>query len=413
VRFSRRVRDRVPGQVTRRRRRRWPLVTAGALLVAAALGGWLMLRPAAAETTTQTATVSSGTFKTTVTATGTVNPAREKELTFPSGGTVTAVLAEAGDKVDQGEVLARMDAGAVDAERDAAAASLDAARTQLADDLAAGASSTQLASDRASVTSAASQLAQAKDAVAAAALRAPFSGTVSSVGVAVGDSTGTSSGSGASGTSGGGQGGQGGSTSTSASTSSTSTSAGVTVISTSSYVVDASVGSSDVGQLKDGMQADITPTGSSVTVHGVVESVGVVADTSTTGAATFPVTIRVTGSTQGLYPGSSASVAITVKQVDNVLTVPTQAVTSTNGKTYVNVVAGTTTTRKAITIGQTYGFQTEVTKGLSAGDKVKLPSFQAGSAGTRTGGGNQQGTFPGGGFRGGGFPQGGGFGGAQ
>jgi multidrug efflux pump subunit AcrA (membrane-fusion protein) len=381
------------------------MVVAGALVIAAGAGGWLMLRPASAETPTLTATVSSGTFKTTVTASGTVNPAREKELTFPSGGTVSAILAEEGDKVTKGQVLARMDASALQAQRDAAAASLGAAQTQLSDDTAAAASSTQLASDRAAVTSAESQLAEATDAVSGATLRAPFGGTVSTVGVAVGDSTDASSGTG----------GQGSNGTASSTTPTASTSSGITVISTSSYVVDASVGSSDVGQLKKGMQADITPTGSSSTVHGVVETIGVVADTSTTGAATFPVTIRVTGSTKDLYPGSSASVAITVKQMTDVLTVPTQAITSTNGKTYVDVVVGGKTTKKQITIGETYGPQTEVTKGLSAGDKVKLGSFQASNRGARTGGGQAPngGERPPGNFQGGNFPQGGFGGGGQ
>jgi macrolide-specific efflux system membrane fusion protein len=362
--------------------------------------------------------VSSGTFKTTVTASGTVNPALEKQLTFPSGGTVTSVPANEGDKVTKGEVLARMATDALVAQRDAAAASLDAAQTQLSDDLGASASSTQLAADRASVAAAESQLAEARDAVSQATLKAPFSGTVSSVDVAVGDSTDGSGSSASSGSSGSGaQGGQGGASST---TATTSTSSGVTVISTSSYVVDASVGSSDVGQLKKGMQADITPTGSTVTVHGVVASIGVVADTSTTGAATFPVTIRVTGSTSGLYPGSSASVAITVKQVTGVLSVPTAAITSTNGKTYVSVVSGSKVTKKQITIGETYGPQTEVTKGLKAGDKVQMANFQAPGGGTRPGG-TQGGGFPNGGGPPGGFPQGGqggsfprgGFGGGQ
>jgi multidrug efflux pump subunit AcrA (membrane-fusion protein) len=392
-------------------RRHWVLGLVAAVVVVGGVGAWLTLRPDAATTTTITATAASGTFRTTVTADGTITPSRTSDLTFPSGGTVSTVLATEGEKVTKGEVLARMDASALTARRDAASATLDAAQTQLDDDVDADASDTQLASDRASVASAASDLSTAQDDVDGATLKAPFTGTVSAVGLAVGDSTGSS-------TSGG-----GGTTTSAASTTTTTAASGstsaITVISTSSYVVDASVGSSDLAQLKKGLQVEITPTGSTAVVYGVVETVGVIAQSSgtgtgtgSTGAATFPVTIRITGSTKGLYAGSSASVSIIVKQVENVLTVPTQAVTTKSGKTYVSVVKNGKVTRTAITIGQTYGAQTEVTEGLSAGDTVQLAGFTApgGTNRARTGTGNRPGGFPQGGA--GGAPPAG-FGGGQ
>ncbi|MDX6277533.1 MAG: hypothetical protein QOJ72_1661, partial [Nocardioidaceae bacterium] len=120
-------------------------------------------------------------------------------------------------------------------------------------------------------------------------------------------------------------------------------------------------------------------------------------------------TIRVTGSTKGLYAGSSATATITVKQVTNVLTVPTRAVTSSGGKTYVTLVRNGKHVKTAIMIGQTFGAQTEVTVGVKAGDVVLLGSFTppTGSGGST---GNRQGAFPQGGQGGtGGF---GGFGGA-
>lgn len=50
-----------------------------------------------------------------------------------------------------------------------------------------------------------------------------------------------------------------------------------------------------------------------------------------------------------------------------------------------SVVVGDKVTKKQITIGETYGAQTEVTQDLSAGDKVRLASFRAPTGGTRTG----------------------------
>ncbi|WP_232524890.1 efflux RND transporter periplasmic adaptor subunit [Nocardioides mangrovicus] len=392
-------------------RRHWLVSTVVALVVVAGAGGWLVLRPddAAAQTRTITQTVSSSTVKQTISADGTINPTKTDTLTFPSGGTVTSVLVDEGDKVTKGQVLARMDASSLEATRDAAQATLDSAEEQYSDDVDDDADDTQLASDKAQIVSAKSDLSSAQDDVDDATLTAPFSGRVSSVGYDVDDSTGSSS-SGATTT---------GSTTGSSTTGSTSTTtSGITVISTGSYEVAATVDSTDLADLKKGQQATITPTGSTSSVYGVVSSIGVVASSdsssTTSSSASFPVTIKVTGSTKGIYAGSSATVSITVKQLTNALTVSTQALSTKNGKTYVTLVKGGKKVRTYVTVGDTYGTSTVVTQGLTAGDKVLVASFRAptssgsgGSRGNNSSGGGE-------GFGGGGSPpSGGGFGGGS
>jgi len=175
-------------------------------------------------------------------------------------------------------------------------------------------------------------------------------------------------------------------------------------------VVEASVGSEDLPQLKKGMQAEITPTGSTTKVFGTVKTVGIVASSSSGGSASFPVTIAVTGSPKGLYAGGAATVSIIVKQVDNVLTVPTSAVHTENGKTVVHQMVSGAQVSTAVTVGTTYGAVTQILTGLKTGDKVVGTTFRTGgnnpTGGTRT---RQGGGTGGGGFGGGGF--GGGFGG--
>src|SRR5450759_4057020 len=68
----------------------------------------------------------------------------------------------------------------------------------------------------------------------------------------------------------------------------------IVVISTTSWVVEASVGSEYLPQRTNGMQAEITPTGSAAKVFGTVRSIGIVASSSSSGSASFPVTISVT-----------------------------------------------------------------------------------------------------------------------
>jgi multidrug efflux pump subunit AcrA (membrane-fusion protein) len=176
-------------------------------------------------------------------------------------------------------------------------------------------------------------------------------------------------------------------------------------------VVEASVGSEDLPQLKKGLQAEITPTGSTNKVFGTVKSVGIVASSSSGGSASFPVTIAVTGSPKGLYAGGAASVSIIVKQVENVLTVPTSALHTENGKTVVHQMTNGTQVSTPVKVGTTYGPQTQILGGLKAGDKVVGTTFRIGgtnpAGGTRTRqggtGGGGAGGFGGGGFGGGGF----------
>jgi RND family efflux transporter MFP subunit len=370
---------RLAGPLGRVPRRWWVL---GLVIVLAGTGAWLKLSPdPAAASQSITATVSRGTYKSTVSATGTITPEHEADLSFTSAGTVTRVAVEVGDKVRKGEVLARIDATSLIAQRDAAESQVTAAEAQLSQD--SGGSSTQVSADQASLAAAQSQLAQAQDAVDAATLKAPFNGTVSAVGVEVGD-----------------QAGSGGNAPSDGSTSSA-----VTLISPKALLVDADVSAADVSQLKTGMQVEITPTGGGEVVYGTVSAVGVIATASDTGAAQFPVTVAVTGTPTGLYPGSTASLAITVKQANNVLAVPTQALHTEDGSTYVYVMDGKKRTKRDVTIGTSYGMQTEVLKGVSEGDTVEVLSFRrpSGSGGTRNGGNLPGGEirFPGGGAAGG------------
>jgi macrolide-specific efflux system membrane fusion protein len=372
----------------RRLPRRWLII--GLIVVLAGAGGaWYRFKPSSSTSPTSiTATVARGTYKTTVSATGTITPKKDSALAFTSTGTVTAVLVAPGDVVRKGDVLAKIDATTLIAQRDAATAQLSAARTELAGD--SGASSSQLSADEASVAAAESSLTQAQDAVDNATLRAPFTGTVSAVSYSVGD-----------------QAGSGGNQQAAASSSSSS---GITVITPHKLLVEANVSASDVASLKTGMQAEITPTGGGAAVYGTVTEIGKIASASDSGAAQFPVTISVTGTPTGLYPGSSASVAITTKQATNVLAVPTQALHADNGTTYVYVIAGTKRTKTTVTVGTAYGAQTEIKSGLKVGDIVEVINFKATGGGnapgggvfnrSNSGGGNGptfSGTFPGGG----------------
>jgi membrane fusion protein, macrolide-specific efflux system len=187
-------------------------------------------------------------------------------------------------------------------------------------------------------------------------------------------------------------------------------------VGTGTYIVNASVDDTQLSQVGVGDQATITPSGSTTNVYGTVGSVGLLASDST-GVATFPVVIDVTGSPSGIYSGATANVSITVKELQNVVVVPTLALHYSGSSITVDVVSGGSTKAQTVTVGSASGADTQITSGLSAGERIQvsLPTIFRGAGGaarTSTGGfggfGGGGGGFGGGGFGGGGFGGGGG-----
>jgi multidrug efflux pump subunit AcrA (membrane-fusion protein) len=357
-------------------KRRVTLLTAAGLVVAGGgtgLGLWLTGgSPAAAGlvVTNETVSVTTGTMQQLVSASGTIAPASQANLNFAVSGTVTAVNVKAGQTVTAGQVLATVDTTALQAQLDAAQAQLTSAQDRLSSDESSGATTSTIDSDEASVTSAESSLSTAQTNLNDASLTSTIAGTVASVSLTVGQAV---------------SGGGGGSgASSAASSSSSGSSAQVTVIGTTSYVISTTVDDTQIGQIANGDQAQITPTGTTAKDFGTVASVGYIASESSD-VASFPVTIDVTGDPSGLFDGATASVSIIVKQLNNITEVPTAAILyNSNNDPYVTqVLAGGAHATKVITVGDAESGETQVLTGLTAGDKVleRVVSFKAGSGG--------------------------------
>jgi multidrug efflux pump subunit AcrA (membrane-fusion protein) len=407
----------------RSRRKRNLIIAAGAVvIVGAILGVWLGTGTSASTSplvvTTQVVSVTTGTMKQTVSASGTIEPASTADLNFGVSGKVTAVNVVTGQTVTAGQVLATVDPSALQVAVESAQASLTSAQDKLSTDQSGSATTSQIDSDKASVTTAQTNLTTAQSNLADANLTSTIAGTVASVNLAVGDQvtgSGTSSSSGASGSGASALGGSATSavpsTASSSSSSSSSSSAQITVISTGSYTVSTTVDDTQVGQVKVGDQAVITPENSTTAVYGTVTSVGLVASSSS-GVASFPVTIAITGSPTGLYAGSTATVSIVTKEIANAVQVPTAAISYSNGQATVTAVVNGSHVVKSVTTGQVSSGDTQITSGLASGDKVvervvKFNPAAAGGGRSLFGGsssGGSTGGFPGGGS---GFPGGG------
>ena len=410
-------------------RRRWVVVTAIVALLAAGGAVWWArsaCTSSANNPTYRLVAATTGTIRQSITSTGTIAPAEQDAVNFTVPGKVTRVAVTAGQRVSAGTMLATIDTATLTANLAQAQATLATAQAKVAADNADGSTSaTQLAADTAAATSAQGQVTAAQQAMSAATLTSPIAGVVAEVNLTVGEQVGASSGgsgSATSGGSGGGTGGSGSGTGGSGSGGSNSTSSSPNdqflVISTTSWVVNATVDSTGVGLVAPGDQAQIVPGSSPSMVYGTIASVGVMATTSS-GVATFPVVISVTGNPSGLHAGDTATVSLIYRQLSGVLVVPTAAVHTIGGQRVVYLVSGGKQVNHPIGVGLSSGGSTQITSGLNEGDQVEvaIPTTSNGGAGSsasrsaRPSGGTRQ--FPGGGNFGGGGGFGGGFGGGS
>jgi macrolide-specific efflux system membrane fusion protein len=160
--------------------------------------------------------------------------------------------------------------------------------------------------------------------------------------------------------------------------------------------------------------ATTTPAAS---VTGTVTTVGKVAS-ATSGVAQYPVTISFATDDTGISIGTTVTGAISTSVVNDVLQIPLRAVTTTNGKSTVQVAldgkANGRTETRTVQTGQSAGGMIVITSGLEEGDQVVVTTVVP-TAATQTGtdggwfsgrGGNG-GRFFGGGAGGGGTGAGG------
>jgi membrane fusion protein, macrolide-specific efflux system len=385
-------------------RRRVIILVGVVVLVVGGVAVWSLTKPAPASATAF-ATASTTTLKQTVSSSGTIAPAQQANLNFAVSGQVSAVSVTAGQQVTAGQALATVNSASLAASVAEAQASVSSDQSRLSSDQTSGASTAQVNADQAAVTAAQNQLTNAQNALAQATLTSPISGTIASVSLTVGQQVSggstSSSGGGTGGSAGGSAGtgaGSGTGSSGSSSSSSTASTAQVVVISTGSFIVNASVDDTQVGQIKKGEQATITPNGSTAPVYGTVTSVALLASGSAS-VPSYPVTIGVTGTPSGLYPGASATVSIIVKQVSDAVVVATPAIHYVNNKPVVYKMVDGKQVDQSVTVGMTSGGQTQILSGLADGEQVVVPSAGARGPGS-TGGGATGGTGGGTGGRG-------------
>jgi multidrug resistance efflux pump len=202
-------------------------------------------------------------------------------------------------------------------------------------------SAAQLAADQAAVDAANASLALAQQQLSQASIVSPLTGVVSSVGLTVGQQA----------TAG-------------------STTTAVDVIDPTGHGVTLSVDVTKIPQVKVGDKATVVPDGSSTPLAATVSYVAAAPTTSSSTA--YNVQLAFTSTPTKLRDGVQTAVTITTAQAVNALAVPTSSVNHRGTIDYVLVLNGSTTKMQIITLGAVGALYTQVTGGLTAGQRVVL-----------------------------------------
>jgi HlyD family secretion protein len=219
----------------------------------------------------------------------------------------------------------------------------DGSSTPSADGSTAGTvSAARLAADQAAIERARAELVDARQALRQAVLPSTRSGRVVALDVAEGDDV----------------------------------SAGAvvaTVVGGRAVTIETTLSEAKIRQVEVGQHVRVTTPGESSAATGTVTAIGLVADSSS-GTASYPVTVTVEDPTIALPTGSQAMLAIVVATAADVVTVPTSAVTrrGDGDDGVVRTWDGTTVTEEKVTIGTVGASRVEITDGLAAGDRVVL-----------------------------------------
>ena len=248
-----------------------------------------------------------------------------------------------------------------------------------------------LAQANVSMVNAETALATAKKNVENTTLLAPAAGTIATINGKIGASPGGSS-----------------SSSSGASSGSSTSSTSAFLVITDLSVLEVKAGFSEADAAKVKVDQGVTVTLDALAgklLSGKVRAIDTVS-TLVSNVVTYYVYVTVDGSDAAVKPGMTSSLSVVVDKAENVVTLPSSAVTARGSAASVKVQTGATTNDvevRNITLGLKGDTLVEVKSGLLAGDKVIVTR---GGATTTGGSGTLTGATPVGGAPGGNIPGG-------
>lgn len=306
--------------------------------------------------------VTEGTFTTTVEAKGQLKPISSSVVSPSVDGTVDSINVQAGQSVNEGDVLMtikndELDRNVAEAQRAVAAAQEDLANAQkaaaaaqatpttdvdgasaAADVSAASADTNAVSAAQRSLASAQANLDQANAKAASRTVTAPSLGSIVELNAKVGATVTGGMIMGESDTSGGKQ--------------------CMQIADLSKMKVTVQVGEKDIAKIAVGQSANVTyPAFPDIVSQGTVTAIASVANSDAAnggGSVTFNVDILIEAPDARLKPGMTAEVSVVTEQLDDVVMVPTMALMTEDGEHYyVNVATddeGKETRRVKVTV---------------------------------------------------------------
>jgi len=340
----------------------------------------------------QTAAATKGTLVVSVTASGTIVPTNNIDVTTTANGQISKVYVKEGDGVTKGKKLFDITLDAAGEQRQAQAyASYIQATTALANakanyyTLQASEFSTNQkfindAVARSLVTTdptyiqendawlaAEANFNTAQDAInqaqanlensaiayqqASSTVIAPVSGTVENITVVAGMAITNS-------------------TTTSSSGTSTNSTTIASIKTPGNPVATVNIAEVDVAKVKAGQKATLTfDSIANQTFTGIVAGINKLGIVSS-GVTSYPATIQFDSTSDAILPNMSVSASIITDIKDNVITVPTSAITTQNGQSVVRELVNGQLTFIPVATGEASDTDTEITQGLNEGDTV-------------------------------------------
>ena len=306
--------------------------------------------------------VTEGTFTTTVEAKGQLKPISSSVVSPSVDGTVDSINVQAGQSVNEGDVLMtikndELDRNVAEAQRAVAAAQEDLTNAQKAAAVAqatpttdvdgasaaagvsaASADTNAVSAAQRSLASAQANLDQANAKAASRTVTAPSSGSIVELNAKVGATVTGGMIMGESDTSGGKQ--------------------CMQIADLSKMKVTVQVGEKDIAKIAVGQSANVTyPAFPDIVSQGTVTAIASVANSDSNsggGSVTFNVDILIEAPDARLKPGMTAEVSVVTEQLDDVVMVPTMALMTEDGEHYyVNVATddeGKQTRRVKVTV---------------------------------------------------------------
>lgn len=341
--------------------------SAAAIIIIGILVGFYLWKDLTKEPSFSSAKAERGNIQEILDISGKIKPQDDSSLGFEVSGKVLELAHKNGDRVAQGEILARLDDKDLQADYAQSAALANSARSILEEDKALEdrelhklksikkeninlndkkAQQEQVDAQKALVSSQEAQVAAAQAGVAAArsqldkaVIRAPYSGMVANQNIQEGEiaAIGTPI---------------------------------LTLVNDGSFEIDANVSELDVQKIKIGQEAKISLLENPGEKYLARISEVDPAQTDVNGVSNYHVVLQFASAPSSLRSGMSADISVIAGDKNNVLVVPKSAVFQENNRQFVYVANGNAREKKEVETGIYGADQVEIISGISEGDNI-------------------------------------------